>query len=575
MEKSGAQILIDTLLGQGIDHCWGYPGGAILPFYDTMYNSPLKHYLVRHEQAAIHAAEGFAKATGKLGVCIATSGPGATNLVTGLADAKMDSVPVLAITGQVPTNAIGSDAFQECDIFGVSIPITKYNALLKSADDVARITQEAILVATQGRPGPALIDFPKDVQSQLSPILKSSDLNIPKRYQEEPKIIGDLGKLADLLNRAEKPLLYVGGGSINGNSPEFIKKLAEKAQIPVVSTLMGLGSFPGTHELSLGMLGMHGTAYANKAVLHCDCIFALGARFDDRVAGVSTAFAPNAVKLQVDIDPAEFNKRVTVDCHIEGTIDMVLNDLLPLINAKKERNWTKEIQRLKEDNPLKFKSNDSEIKPQETIFELWKKTSGNAIISTDVGQHQMWAAQYYPFNAAKRWLTSGGLGTMGFGFPAALGAQVGCPDLQTICITGDGSFQMNIQELATARMYNIPVKILLFNNGFLGMVRQWQELFYSNRFSASDIDYNPDFIKIASGYDIPAKRIEKQNELEKGLDFLMSTDDSCLLEVAIPQQEKVYPMIANGSTYEQMVDFDASSESGNLKAIVPNSPEAK
>lgn len=575
MEKSGAQILIDTLLSQGIDHCWGYPGGAILPFYDTMYNSPLKHYLVRHEQAAIHAAEGFAKATGKLGVCIATSGPGATNLVTGLADAKMDSVPVLAITGQVPTNAIGSDAFQECDIFGVSIPITKYNALLKSADDVARITQEAMLVATQGRPGPALIDFPKDIQTQTSAILQSAALNIPHRYQEKPSIIGDLGKMADLLNRSEKPLLYVGGGSINGSSPEFIKKLAEKAQIPVVSTLMGLGSFPGTHDLSLGMLGMHGTAYANKAVLHCDCIVALGARFDDRVAGVSESFAPNAVKLQVDIDPAEFNKRVAVDCHIEGAIDQVLRDLLPLIDSKKERKWTQDIQQLKEENPLLFKSNDSDIKPQETIFELWKKTSGNAIVSTDVGQHQMWAAQYYPFNAAKRWLTSGGLGTMGFGFPAALGAQVGCPDLQTVCITGDGSFQMNIQELATARMYNIPVKILLFNNGFLGMVRQWQELFYSNRFSASDMDYNPDFIKIASGYDIPAKRIEKQNELDSGLDFLLSTDDCCLLEVAIPQQEKVYPMIANGSTYEQMVDFDADSEPGTLKSIIPNSPGAK
>lgn len=575
MEKSGAQILIDTLLNQGIDHCWGYPGGAILPFYDTMYNSPLKHYLVRHEQAAIHAAEGFAKATGKLGVCIATSGPGATNLVTGLADAKMDSVPVLAITGQVPTNAIGSDAFQECDIFGVSIPITKYNALLKSADDVARVTQEAILVATQGRPGPALVDFPKDIQTQTSAILQSAGLNIPQRYQEKPSIIGDLGKMADLLNRAEKPLLYVGGGSINGNSPEFIKKLAEKAQIPVVSTLMGLGSFPGTHDLSLGMLGMHGTAYANKAVLHCDCIVALGARFDDRVAGVSQSFAPNAVKLQVDIDPAEFNKRVAVDCHIEGAIDQVLNELLPLIDSKKERKWTQDVQQLKQENPLLFKSNDSDIKPQETIYELWKKTSGNAIVSTDVGQHQMWAAQYYPFNAAKRWLTSGGLGTMGFGFPAALGAQVGCPDLQTVCITGDGSFQMNIQELATARMYNIPVKILLFNNGFLGMVRQWQELFYSNRFSASDMDYNPDFIKIASGYDIPAKRIEKQNELDSGLDFLLSTDDCCLLEVAIPQQEKVYPMIANGSTYEQMVDFDADSEPGTLKSIIPNSPGAK
>lgn len=570
MEKSGAEILIDNMLSSGIDHCWGYPGGAILPFYDTMYNSKLKHYLVRHEQAAVHAAEGFAKATGQVGVCIATSGPGATNLVTGLADAKMDSVPLLAITGQVPTQAIGSDAFQECDIFGVSIPITKYNALLKSADDVARVTKEAITVAANGRPGPALIDFPKDIQTELSSKLTAEQLNIPARYMNVPEIKGDLEKCAALLNKAKKPLLYLGGGSIAGRGPELIRQLAEKAQIPVVSTLMGLGSFPGTHELSLGMLGMHGTAYANKAVLECDCIFALGARFDDRVAGVSNEFAPNASKLQIDIDPAEFDKRVPVDCHIEGYLDDALQKLLPFIETKKSSAWVESIQKLKTQNPLKFKSHQGQIKPQETIYELWRKTNGEAIISTDVGQHQMWAAQYYAFDAPRKWLTSGGLGTMGFGFPAALGAQVGCPESQTICITGDGSFQMNIQELATARMYNIPVKILLFNNGFLGMVRQWQELFYSNRFSASDMDYNPDFVKIASGYDLPAMRVEKPSELDKGLDFLLDSKDCCILEVAIPQEEKVYPMVANGATYKDMVDFDSSSGEGSLKEIIPN-----
>ncbi len=571
-EKSGAEIMLDTLVKNKVDICWGYPGGAILPFYDTMfhYSDKIKHILVRHEQAAAHAAEGYAKATGKVGVAIATSGPGATNLITGITDAKMDSVPILAITGQVPTSAIGTDAFQECDTYGLSIPITKYNALLKSADDVARVTQEALTVALSGRPGPALIDFPKDVQTAISKNTEPKELRLHPRHYQKPPLKGDIDRLADMINRASAPLLYVGGGAITGNAAAQIKILAEKANIPVVCTLMGLGAFPGNHKLSLGMLGMHGTAYANKAIMECDFLLALGARFDDRVALDAGSFAAKAVKAMIDIDPAEVNKRVGVDIWVSGDLNDALAELNFRVKAQPRTPWIERITTLKKDNPLRYYMGRGDIKPQYVIEKLWEKTRGQAIISTDVGQHQMWAAQYYTFNEPRQWLTSGGLGTMGFGFPAAIGAKLGRPDRDSIVITGDGSFQMNMQELATARMYNIPVKILLFNNGFLGMVRQWQELFYNNRFSQSDMDYNPDFVKITSGYDIPAMRITRADEIEVGLDFLVNTEDVVLLEVAIPQKEKVYPMIASGQKYETMKDYDEPEEGETPYMVIPN-----
>ena len=575
LKKSGGDVLIDILIANEVESCWGYPGGAILPFYDSLYRSKLKHFLVRHEQGAAHAAEGYAKASGKLGVCIATSGPGATNLMTGIADAKMDSVPILAITGQVPTPAIGTDAFQEVDTYGMSIPITKYNALIKSADEVARITQEAIIIALAKRPGPALIDFPKDCQTDLTANLKIENLDqlkFEKFHYEKPIIKGDIDHLVAAINTSQRPLLYVGGGAILSDASKNIKMLAEKSQIPVVSTLMALGAFPGNHELSLGMMGMHGTAYANKAIMECDFIFALGSRFDDRVALNANDFAKNAKKAQIDIDPAEINKRVKVDIHIEGDLNEVLEILIKEIKPIQRHDWVNRIKKLKSNNPLKFNQDKALIKPQYVIHRLWELTQGNAIISTDVGQHQMWAAQYYLFNEPRKWLTSGGLGTMGFGFPAALGAKVAKPNEEVILISGDGSFQMCMQELATARMYNIFVKIIIFNNGFLGMVRQWQELFYENRFAESNMNYNPDFVKIASAFDIPSKRITETQSIEEGLKFLLETDDCCLLEITIPGKEKVYPMIASGAKYEDMVDYDPNSEEGAPFSIIPNVP---
>ena len=570
IEKSGSEVMIDILLDNQIDVCWGYPGGAILPFYDTLHRSSLTHMLVRHEQAAAHAAEGYAKASGRLGVCVATSGPGATNLMTGIADAKMDSVPILAITGQVPTTTLGTDAFQEVDTYGMSIPITKYNALIKSADQVARITQEAIVVSLSNRQGPSLIDFPKDCQMSLTKNIQPGDIRIADYHYKTPTMKGDIDQLISFFKRAQKPLLYVGGGAISSESHQNVCALAEKTQTPVVSTLMALGAFPGNHRLSLGMMGMHGTAYANKAIIECDFILALGTRFDDRVALHASDFAKNAFKAQIDIDPAEINKRVGVDIHIEGDLNAVLDALLKNIKPMDRKNWVSRIDQLKQENPLRFNQNKGVIKPQYAIRRLWELTKGDAIISTDVGQHQMWAAQYYLFNKPRKFLTSGGLGTMGFGFPAALGAKIAKPDEEVIVISGDGSFQMCMQELATARMYNISVKILLFNNGFLGMVRQWQELFYDNRFAESDMNYNPDFVKIASGFDIPAKCITKPHELDDGLKFLIETKDCCILEVVIPESEKVYPMIASGSKYEDMVDYDHKSEEGTPFSLMPN-----
>ncbi len=553
-EISGSQLLIELLESKGVDICFGYPGGAILPFYDELYKSKIKHILVRHEQGAVHMAEGYARATGKIGVCIATSGPGATNLVTGLTDAKLDSIPVMAITGQVSTSAIGTDAFQEADIFGITIPITKYNALVKSSDELARTFEEAYKISMGGRPGPVLIDFPKDVQVQKTKKLKAEKLKIAVHHYEKPEVKGDLQAFANAINNAKKPLLYVGGGAINSKAAREIFQLAEKANIPVTTTLMGIGAFPGTHKLSLGMLGMHGTAYANKAVIECDYILNLGARFDDRVAKIGE-FAQSAVRAHIDIDSSEFNKRVGVDYLLHGDLKDVLQKLIPLVMPNEHKEWNEHLNRIKKDHPLDFDGSGKNIKPQEFIDRLYKRTKGEAIISTDVGQHQMWAAQYYLFDQPNNWLTSGGLGTMGYGLPAAIGAKFGRPDKTVICISGDGSIQMNIQELATIRMYNLGVKVIVFNNNFLGMVRQWQELFYEERFSHSEWNYNPDFVKLANAYEIPAMKVTQKDEIDMALDFFLKDDKASFLEVLVPAEEKVFPMIPAGLSQKDMIEF--------------------
>ncbi len=552
---TGARLMVELLEEAGVEIVFGYPGGAILPFYDELYHSKkIKHILVRHEQGAIHMAEGYARSTGKLGVCIATSGPGATNLITGLTDAKLDSIPILAITGQVATTDIGTDAFQEADIFGITIPITKYNALIKNADDLSRHFEEAMKIAMGGRPGPVLLDFPKDVQNQKTTVRKATSLKIAKHHYERQTVKGDPQEFAEALNNAKRPLLYVGGGAINSFASAEIRALAEKANAPVTTTLMGLGAFPGTHPLSVGMLGMHGTAYANKAVLECDYILNLGARFDDRVAR-KFDFAPDAVRAHIDIDASEFNKRVNVSHILNGDLKDAVREILPFIKTSDRSAWIQRIADLKKDHPLDYDHSKEEIKPQDFLNRVYTRTKGKAIVSTDVGQHQMWAAQYFLFDEPNTWLTSGGLGTMGYGLPAAIGAKFGNPDKTVICVTGDGSFQMCIQELATIAQSKLGVKILLFNNNFLGMVRQWQELFYENRFSESQWTYNPNFVKLAESYDIPAMKISRKDEIDKGIDFFLKDDGSALIEVMIPAEEKVFPMIPSGKSQKDLIEF--------------------
>lgn len=554
MKKTGAKLMLDLLLSHEVDLVFGYPGGAILPFYDELYNSSIKHILVRHEQGAMHMAEGYAIVSRKPGVVIVTSGPGATNTITGLTDAKMDSIPVMVISGQVPTTAIGQDAFQEADVFGITIPVTKYNALIKNVDQLADIFEEAWIMLTKGRPGPVVLDFPKDVQVQETTNLKGQP-KISKRFLEKPKIEGDLEKFADVINKSKRPLLYVGGGAVISGAFNEIRTIAEKGMIPVISTLKGLGAFPGTHILSLGMAGMHGTAVANKAILECDYILSLGARFDDRVAGVPSDFAPNAIRAHIDIDPSEFNKRVTVDYILHGDLKDVLQALIPFIEKKDRSDWVQHLEEYKQKYPLEFEDSEKVIKPQKFLKRLYEITKGKAIVSTDVGQHQMWTAQYYLFDEPNRWLTSGGLGTMGFGFPAGIGAAIAKPNDLVISISGDGSFQMCIQELATVRQYNVPIKVVLLNNNFLGMVRQWQELFYQERFAESEYQFNPDFLKIMEGYNIPAKRITKPQEIDSGIEYLLSENGPAFLEVVIPAEEKVFPMIPAGKSQRDMILF--------------------
>ncbi len=549
---TGAQILIESLKREGVEVIFGYPGGVVLPLFDKLYDAPIRFILTRHEQGAAHAADGYSRATGKVGVCLATSGPGATNLTTGIANAYMDSIPMIAITGQVKTFLIGSDAFQEADVIGITRPITKHNYLVKDAKDLARIVREAFHIASTGRPGPVLIDLPVDVQLQEADFVwpESAQMRSYKpTYFGHP---GQIKKVARLIAASSKPVILAGGGVITSGASHELKEFAEKIKAPVTMTLMGLGGFPGTHELSLGMPGMHGTAYANHAIMESDLIIAVGSRFDDRVTGKLDSFAPHAKIIHIDIDPASISKNVKVDVPIVGDAKNVLGQLLEEIKkAADTADWLKTIEAWKKRHPLVYKD-EGKIKPQYVIEQIYEATKGDAIITTEVGQNQMWACQWYKYLYPRTLISSGGLGTMGFGFPAAMGAKMGCPGKQVFDIAGDGSIQMNIQELATCVCNKINVKVAILNNGYLGMVRQWQELFYKKRYSYSCIT-GPDFVKLAESYGAVGIRATKREEVRPAIDKALSIDNTVFIDFRIEPEENVFPMVPAGEAINRMI----------------------
>ncbi|MCD6416188.1 MAG: biosynthetic-type acetolactate synthase large subunit [Planctomycetes bacterium] len=556
MAKNGADILIDALLAEGVEYVFGLPGGSVIALYDALYDVPLKTILARHEQGAGHMADGYARATGKVGVCLATSGPGATNLVTAIATAYMDSAPIVAITGQVKTNLIGNDAFQEADITGITRPVTKHNYLVKDVRDLGRVVREAFHIARTGRPGPVLIDLPADVTAAALEGDVNTKLDLPgyKTFGGKGHI-GQVKKMARAINAAERPVLYVGGGVIISKASEKIRELAAKANIPVTTTLMGLGVFPETQDLSLGMLGMHGTVYANYAVTNSDLLIAIGARFDDRITGRIDGFAPEAKIIHVDIDPTSIGKNVAVDVPVVGDAGMVLEQLIPLVEAKEHSEWLERVAEWKSQYPLSYQSDGDLVKPQAVVEKIDELTGGRAIIVTDVGQCQMWAAQYYRYNEPRTFLSSGGLGTMGFGLPAAIGAQFGRPDRDVFVVAGDGSLQMNIQELSTAVVNHLPVKIALLNNGYLGMVRQWQEMFYERRYSHTYLaDGNPDFVKVAEAYGARGILVEKNDQVENAIKEAMKVNDGpVLIDFRTAAEENVFPMVPVGQAIDRMI----------------------
>ncbi|KFO68463.1 acetolactate synthase catalytic subunit [Smithella sp. SCADC] len=558
MKLKGTQILLKALEEEKVEIIFGYPGGAVLDIYDQLYKSNMKHILVRHEQGAVHAADGYARSTGRVGVCLVTSGPGATNTVTGIATANMDSIPLVVLTGQVPTGLIGNDAFQECDITGITRPCTKHNFLVRNIEDLAPTIKEAFHIARSGRPGPVLVDLPKNVMAAEAEYDPAS-IKIRNHEPVYKPAFKKMTNLLEMLTVAKKPLIMTGGGVILGRASELLTKMARKYQIPVAGTLMGLGSFPGSDPLWLGMLGMHGTYYANMAISHCDLLLAVGVRFDDRVTGTIDTFAANAKIVQIDIDPSSINKNVAVDLPIIGDTQAVLKDLIKFLDEhnytcekSQRQEWLAEITEWKEKVPLTYCQNGKVIKPQFVIETLYKLTKGDAIITTEVGQHQMWTAQFFPFDKPNTFVTSGGLGTMGFGLPAAIGVKCAFPDRQVVDIAGDGSIQMNIQELATAAQYKINVKIVLLNNEFLGMPRQWQELFYEKRYSHTDMTYAPDFVKLAEAYGVVGLRATKPEEVESVLKEGLALDKPVLMDFRVSREECVYPMVHPGDSISNM-----------------------
>ena len=553
---TGAKALIESLKKENVEVIFGYPGGAMLPIYDELYGADIRHILVRHEQAAAHAADGYARATGKTGVCFATSGPGGTNLVTGIATAYMDSVPIVAITGQVPRPLLGVDAFQEADITGITMPITKHNYLIKKAEEIPRVVKEAFYIASTGRPGPVLIDIPKDVTTDLLDFNYPEEINLRSYNPVAAVNIEQLKHAASLITASEKPVIYAGGGIIISHAAEELLQFAELIAAPVTGTLMGKGAFPDTHPLSVGMIGMHGTKDANYAIQESDLIIAVGARFDDRVTGKLESFAPSAKIIHIDIDPAEIRKNVRVDVPVVGDAKTVLTKLTALIkqHQPKTSRWLERVNKWKKESPLYYKKNGM-IKPQyvvECIYELYP----DAIIVTEVGQNQMWAEQYFKYTRPRTFISSGGLGTMGYGFPAAIGAKVGLPDATVIDIAGDGSFQMNSQEIATAVQSEIPVVVAILNNGYLGMVHQWQELFFEERYSSTVIEESVDFVKLAEAYNAVGLRAVKPEDVKPILKEAVESGKPTIIDFIIDKTENVFPMVPAGAAINEIIDLE-------------------
>ena len=554
MKMTGAQIICESLVKEGVEVIFGLPGGVVIPLYDTLPQySQFHHVLVRHEQGAAHAADGYARASGKVGVCFATSGPGATNLVTGIANAYLDSVPVVAITGQVARPFIGKDAFQEVDTTGITLPITKHNYLVLDVGSLARIIKESFHLARTGRPGPVLIDVPSDVFIDQAEYSYPEEVKLPGY---KPTLEGhpvQIKKAAKLINEAERPLIIAGRGVVISGAYAELKEMVEVAQVPVVTTLLGVGCFPESHTLSYGMLGMHGTAYANMAVDGADLIVAVGMRFDDRATARVSAFAPHARVVHIDIDPAEIGKNVRVDVPIVGDVRLVLKELNKLINSAEHTDWVGQLDEWRRERPLEVAGEGEGLLPQYVMSKICEVTGGEAIVVTGVGQHQMWAAQHYCYDRPNSLISSGGLGTMGFGLPGSIGVKIGCPDRTVWCMDGDGSFQMTIQELATMVQERLAVKIAIINNGYLGMVRQWQQLFYEKRYVATPLS-GPDFVKVAEAYGIPAVRVKRREEVVPAVERAMEEEGAFLIDFVVEPEENVYPMVPPGAALAEVME---------------------
>jgi len=563
MKMTGAQILLTMLKKEGVDTIFGFPGGVVLDIYDELFKSDIRHILVRHEQGAVHAADGYARASGKVGVCLVTSGPGATNTVTGIATAYMDSIPLVVLTGQVPTHLIGNDAFQEVDIVGITRPCTKHNYLVKDTRDLAKIIREAFHIARSGRPGPVLIDIPKNVANteiKFSPDENGEKIQIRSYNPTYEPNMRQLKKVIDMIRKAHKPVLFGGGGVILSGAAQEFTRLARRIQMPVTATLMGLGGFPGTDPLWLGMPGMHGTFRANMSLGECDLLIGAGVRFDDRVTGKTETFCSNAKIVHIDIDPTSIRKNVDVAVPVVGDCRLTLKALNSLLDEndpdeiiEQHMPWLKLIGEWKNTQPLAYKQDGDRIKPQFVVEKLFEITEGKAIITTEVGQNQMWAAQYYHFDEPNHFISSGGLGTMGFGLPAAIGAQIAFPDKLVVDIAGDGSIQMNIQEMATAVQHCLPVKVAILNNGFLGMVRQWQQLFYDHRYSCTCMNCSPDFAKLAEAFGAVGLRATKPSEVEPVLREAIATPRPVIMDFVVEQEENVYPMVPAGKNITEML----------------------